>query len=339
MSTNSFGSGTVYYSEDNLKTLVPDTMGLPQFLSGVVAPIGMQYHRGKVIVNLGSSGYWLKDTADQKWGHIDPPTSLNGGKDPICFYGDSMFAHDNTGANEFYVSGDYGQTWIKRKSNLPSFFLGNMLVANSETGRLYLVGAKSDGSLYGVYYTDDNGFNWVREALSSFIGTDVNGGQQEITAMNAKGKEVFVALENGRKNSTPDVFSSINGITNMEYDTSGLLNDPSGLINGVKFVNHKGAVMLSLNVRDVYTRGEAVNALSNLSMDNVGVYPNPTTGVLTIPKNLKCDELRIIDNVGNVVLTTESYSVNIGHLPSGYYLVEVVDRENLKVVRTKVLKE
>lgn len=339
LSTNSLGSGALYYSRDDLNTLIADTIGLPRFLKGIVAPIDLQYFNGKILLNLGSSGYWLKDTTATTWHHIDPPTALNGGKDPLCCSKDTLFAHDNSGANLFYVSGDYGQTWSVRNTNLPTFFIGNVLVANRSTGRLYMAGAKTDGSSYGTYYSDDNGFNWTIADLSAFIGKDVNGGQQEVRAIYANSEEVWIALENNNKNTTPDVLTSKTGIQNMAYDTMGLLNDPSGQIYGAKFVEHNGGIAMALNVRDVFMKSMVSGITERPVTQQINAFPNPTHDVVNISENIEFDTLRVFDMNGKVLISSTSKHINLHNLPQGVYLVELINHNELNVQRFRVLKE
>ncbi len=338
LTTNSLGYGMLYYSTDQLNTFVLDTVGLPKMLNGIVAPIKMQYYRGKVLANLGSSGYWLKDTSATTWQHIDVPTSLNGGVDPLCFYNDTIYAHDNTGANTLYVSGDFGQTWSIRNTNLPSFFKGHVLKANTSTGRLYMAGAKTDGTLYGIYYSDDNGFTWTIANLAAFIGTDVNGGQQEVVTIYANGNDVFIALENDTLNTTPDVLSSTNGIANVDYDTLGLIVDPAGTMNGAKFLVHDGKMAMALNVRDVYLKDlGTVVSQHTLFDDDFMLYPNPATDVVMVTSK-EVAQIIILDLHGRTVLSSTNSRVDISSLSPGAYLVEVWSNNQQLMGRKKLVK-
>ncbi|MCB0402919.1 MAG: T9SS type A sorting domain-containing protein [Flavobacteriales bacterium] len=340
MTANSLGYSMLYRSGD-ASSFVADTVGLPKSMGGIDPAYGLQYFNGKVVVNLGSSGYWLKDTGATTWTHIDPPTALNAGTDPLCYSNDTLYAHDNSGANIFYVSGDYGQTWTARNTDLPSFFVGKILVSNQTTGRLYLAGAKSNGTLYGVYYSDNHGFNWTMANLSAFIGTDVNNGQQEVTAIYADGSTIYIALENDAANTTPDVISSASSISNMAYDTLGLVTDPAGTINGSRFISHNGNIAMALNVRDVYLHGSSTAVSEQPEQTRFSVWPVPAREMLHVTAEEAMLSVRITDLAGREVFQSKvngnNTEIALGNLENGIYLVQAQFTDRLET--TKIIKQ
>lgn len=332
LGANGFGYSMIYYSIDNGANFVPDTMGLPKISSGIAFMFGLGYFQGKMIVNLGSSGYWIKDVDGTTWMEIVSPTGFNGGTDPYAFLNDTIFFYDNAGANKLYVSGDYGVTVTERTTNLPSDFQGNIMSADTITGRLYLVGEKSNGSEYGLYYSDDNGTTWAMVDLSSFIGTNVNGGPQLIKALFSDDNELLICLENDIANTTPDVLYSNNGITQIDYDTNGLVIDPAGTIQGAHIVRYNGNIALGLNVRDVYLLGSGANEVASLenTVDELRVYPNPVLDVLTIDSNYKLDAkctISVYNVQGQLVLKGRVINkrINVSSLESGVYFLEVLN--------------
>ncbi len=329
LGTVGLGFSMIYYTTDNGATFVEDTVGLPKFTSGVNTLYGFQFFNGKVVANMGSSGYWLKDTADVSWAQIDVPTFFNGGTDPLAFYNDSIYAFDNAAATTFYVSGDYGATWMTRTISLPASYKADLLIANASTGRLYTSGSSNSGAQYGVYYSDDHGFNWTEATnLNTFIGTDANGGQQEVTAMYANGNTIFMALENDASNSRPDVLSSSTGIANMAVDTVGLLTDPSGMMNGARFLEFQGDVYMGLNVRDVYRKSSSSTiGLSETNLNEVILYPNPSSEKIYFSGlNGVNNRVRIINTIGVEVINTTmlSNSIEISGLAKGIYVVQIL---------------
>ncbi len=341
MTSIGLGYGMVYRSDDNGLTYSLDTVGLPKFFNGISSPIGIDYFNGKVLLNLGGAGYWLKDAGVTLWEHIDPPTSLNGGGDPICFSNDSLYAHDNSGANIFYVSGDYGQTWSERNTDLPAFFEGDLLVANKSSGRLYMAGSKDDGTQYGIYISDDHGHTWSIADLSAFIGTDVLGGQQEVSALYADGGEIYVALENDQANTTPDVLSSENGISTLSYDTLGLLTDPAGTIEGSRILRHGNSIALVLNVRDVYLgdAGSTSSIIGNHDYSgSVSIYPNPVDDLVRIMADFEIGSIELQNAQGKTLIMSEGHYIDVSDLPQGMYILKVIDKHRQSVISKRILK-
>lgn len=337
-------AGTLLHSSGVLGNFVVDTAGLPRLLSGIVPAIGMQYNDGQIYVNLGSSGYYFKDTTAIAWQALVTPTALNGGGDPIAFIQDSLFAYDNSGTTTLYVSGDQGQNWTTRTTDLPSNFKAPLMIGDPINGRLYVAGSKSDGSLYGVYYSDDHGHSWTKPDLDAFIGTDYAGGQQEVTTLLPLGDEIHLALENDAANSPPVMLHSSSGITNLAYDTVGFVNDPVGTIHGVQFLKHLGKTFLTLNVRDVYVKDgsgpTAIGGDHQAMHPSLRIYPNPASSDLNILGWQPGENhvARIYSLTGGLIqeFSFTSGSIDISSLPVGVYVLELVDNgqpERLKFIK------
>ena len=321
-------SSMIYYAFDPNGSFVADTAGLPENSMGKLTVFGLQYYDGKIVANLGSNGYWFKDTSATHWQQMGVANSFNGGSDPICFYGDSVFGYDNSGAFDFYVSGDFGLNWMPRATNLPAPFTAYFMTSNSANGRLYVAGAKSDGSQHGLYYSDDNGYYWtLSSAVTAFIGTDINGGPQEVKTMYANGDTLYISLENEATQTPPNVLSSASGITNILMDTTGLINDVSGLIYGSFFVKHNNDMAMGLNVRDVYLKGEPSIGLNNSISPLWQIYPNPSRDIVYFEGLTRGEAytLKVYDVSGRLLdkEITQNHNWNIEDYPNGIYLFEI----------------
>ncbi len=338
LSSFGLGFGMIYSSVDNGNSFTLDTVGLPKFFTGISTPVGLQYFpNGKIIANLGSAGYWLKDTSATTWEHIDAATLFNGGGDPICYSNGSIFAFDNSGVNILYQSTDDGSTWNTVTNNLPAPFKGDLLVANSQSSRIYVAGGKTDGSEYGIYYSDDSGQNWTKADLDNFIGTDVNGGQQEVKSIWAKGPNIFIGLENDTNQSSLDVLSSNSGISNSTYDTAGLFHDPAGTLYGSAFLEYESHIMMPMSARDVYWKPFSVTGTEKLETEElIRIYPNPVQNELHILGDVKdFSKYSILSPDGSIisgdVISGESISVH--GIPSGVYFLKVESRQYSQIVR------
>ena len=337
LTTSSLGYSMVYRSDDDLATFVVDTIGLPKVSNGVATPVGLDIIDGNIVANLGSAGYWIKENTQSSWRHIETSTLLNGGVDPITYSNDTIFAYDNSGTSILYVSGDNGMNFSVRNTNLPANFEGNVFTSNPINGRLYLAGGVTNNGVtyteYGIYYSDNNGFSWTMADLSNFIATDVNGGQQEVKAIFSNGTAIYVALENDTLKTGPDVLSSSSGITNLDYDTLGLLVDPAGSVHGLSFLEYKNKIALQLNVRDVYLSGISSPTTDlkerNISLNGkVIAYPNPFNDRLEIRNRWKEQiHIKILDVKGRNILersTNESSLIlSTSGLPKGIYFLQI----------------
>ncbi|MFZ9612689.1 MAG: T9SS type A sorting domain-containing protein, partial [Crocinitomicaceae bacterium] len=56
---------------------------------------------------------------------------------------------------------------------------------------------------------------------------------------------------------------------------------------------------------------------------NLSISPNPANDVLHIQGSAENEVIRVIDVNGTIVLSTSETNVNIAHLPSGIYFVQV----------------
>ncbi|RLD26795.1 MAG: hypothetical protein DRI54_02190 [Bacteroidetes bacterium] len=338
-------NGMLYYSTDNGATFITDTAGLPEYLGAIPLIYGLQYFNGKVLLNLGSSGYWIKDTSITDWHKIDTPTSLNGGTDPICYLNNTLYVFDHAGAFELYSSVDYGTNWSVVNTNLPETFIVVELVSDVVTDRLYIAGGNTDGTAYGLYYSDDNGINWTYDGLSGFLDTDINGTQQEIRGVYSDGNALFIALENNEANSVVKIISSTSGVQNLAFDTLGLLYDPLGTYYGHTFVKHNENIAVALSNRDVYLKELVVTDLDEKSLGNkFKLYPVPAKGVLNISgleNNTGTIRLQIVNLNGQSVLNInnlKSNKVNTESIPKGSYIVLIYNSVNDLIHRQKIIK-
>ncbi len=341
-SINSGVFSMLYYSTDQGATFKADTAGLPPYLTGVSLIAGLQYFNGKVIVNMGAGGYFIKDTSELKWRAIPVVTALNGGVDPLTCMKDTLYAFDNTGTRTFYFSSDWGTTWNVRTTDFPADFGTNKFAVDESLGRIYAAGAWNGLTQAGLYYSDNGGNNWTLMNLSSFLGTMPNNNPQQVTAVYSDGPKLFIALENRKANTAPDVISSSNGINGLAYDTLGLPPLAASGVYGVKFLKYADQVALSLVVIDVYLKGNA-NGIFETSMNRTfKAYPNPANQSIQIDEAqfINWSSIRIVDTQGKVVFFSSKYEneINIEKLKVGLYHMLITDTDG-QISTSKFIKE
>jgi hypothetical protein len=80
--------------------------------------------------------------------------------------------------------------------------------------------------------------------------------------------------------------------------------------------------------------------LSNIDFEssNTNVYPNPTTGIVTIQHNETLESVKVIGLLGNVVKSfSNTNTIDLSDLNSGTYLINIV-AENGETITKKVVK-
>lgn len=332
----------LYYSTDDGNSFNLDTAGLPKYFSGVATISSIQYYNGKVIVNAGSYGYYLKDTGAALWKHVDVPTALNGGIDPVTGLNDTLFAYDNTGTHALYVSGDYGATWTLRANNLGTDYGTNILVGDETTGRLYSAGGKGSSlTEYGLYYSDDHGITWTKQDLSAFIHKNAGNTQQLITALYASGPDIFLALENNKNSTAPDVISTNSGIGGFAYDTLGLPLNAADAMKGLYIVKHGGKTAIGFNTTDVFIKGGAVGmSESSMLAEKMIFYPNPVSDHIHIEGNEAAFSLVITDVLGRPVgaATGDTDKIDATLWSGGIYFVSIFARGQLLATK-KIIRQ
>lgn len=303
ISRNGFHS-LLYSSSDKGATFsVEDITGLPSgFGGGFSLAESFQIINGRLVIGLGASGYYQKQIGGDSFIKFDTPTGLNSASDPLAFYDDTLYVYDNSGAFLLYKSGDFGQNWsVTSMNNLPSNYGGDILHINQSTGRLYLGLGKANVE-YNLYFSDDNGENWSQYDFNDLVDTNYQGGPQVMSAIYTKGDLLFVAFENNSKNTTPDVFSTID-VHNIpiSYDTLGLLSDGAGTVKGNIFLEHSGNLYLALNIVDVFYKEGVIASTSDISgVEDAYIYPSVITDRIHFHKNLT-GEFTIVNNEGKII--------------------------------------
>ncbi len=127
--------------------------------------------------------------------------------------------------------------------------------------------------------------------------------------------------------------------------TIGRPNDNSGLKNATIKIDGKCLRTSSIDIREnaASNKVEFVNCDANSSPDDtfLRAFPNPTTGILTLPEVLANDQIKVISQLsGQTVLSrtiqqSGSTILDISSQPSGNYTIQVT-RNNQLITRNIV---
>ena len=144
--------------------------------------------------------------------------------------------------------------------------------------------------------------------------------------------------------------------TNLKIYIDGALKGsvPRTLLNtatGTNFFIGKGGVSMAFDDLKIYnyvlTDAEVTNLNTNNSLTSenfnannleVGLYPNPVNDVLNIDIKDEISSVEIYALQGQKVLSSKENKINVSELPSGIYLVRVVDVNN-NIATKKIIKK
>jgi PKD repeat protein len=166
-------------------------------------------------------------------------------------------------------------------------------------------------TLYEMVFPLSNGCDSIlaTELLVKKVETGVMESDSSLMAVLAEASYQWIDCENG--------YSAIEGATNREFipDRSGIF---ALVVDNGECIDTSGCIVF------------IHSTTKDLSGDGITVYPNPTTGKLSIlSKNHQITALRVLDATGREVRTTEalktkSHSFNIDYLPQGIYFLEII---------------
>jgi hypothetical protein len=170
---------------------------------------------------------------------------------------------------------------------------------------------------YGIY---------IDEQQNIFIAEYGNGTIRKINALTG-----IITTVAGT--GTPGYSGDSGPATNAQLTPEDLCFDKYGTMYIADFGNDR--------IRRINDTALRVGIL-NLSKAELKIYPNPTTGDVTI-ENAKGSEVIMYDVVGKMVnkkvMTSNKEEMNIEDLPNGMYMIQVVDETTgIRTIR-KIVKE
>jgi len=88
---------------------------------------------------------------------------------------------------------------------------------------------------------------------------------------------------------------------------------------GNKSVNDLSGISVS-NPIMVTTVG--INRQNNVNL-NVSIYPNPSTGIFQIRSDKKIEKIEILNNIGQIIMSTNSTTIDLSSYTKGVYIAKV----------------
>lgn len=167
-----------------------------------------------------------------------------------------------------------------------------------------------------VAATDQNDIKLTTSNYGSYIDISAPGGSIFTTGPNGystnSGTSMAASVVSGGAALLKSQFPTYTNaqITNLIRSTADDLN-----VLNPTYVNELGGGRLNL-----------FNAISNIVEENKGsvkVFPNPSSGIITIASDEKIDRIIIRNMLGQIVEETNSSKVDISNQPNGVYFVEI----------------
>src|SRR5690606_37804742 len=74
------------------------------------------------------------------------------------------------------------------------------------------------------------------------------------------------------------------------------------------------------------------------SDNDIKIYPNPTSNLISINTNLHIEKVQIFDNLGQLLLTTNSFNtISFSNFSSGSYYLKIINAKGNYMIK-KILK-
>lgn len=165
--------------------------------------------------------------------------------------------------------------------------------------------------------------NWDFSSLICSVDTSVTQNDIELTANAAGLSYQWLDCNNS--------YAAIPGATSQTYTATA-----NG--NFAVAITASGACTDTSSCHSVLTFGlNENNAEVSLS-----VYPNPSNGIVTILTGSIADEIRILDVVGNVIMTLKPannyLSVDLSNQAEGFYMIEMTTNHQKKFARLAITR-
>lgn len=225
------------------------------------------------------------------------------------------------------------------------------LLGNSIESSIYLADMLGAFGRQNVYMTNYFGrvHGYLAGAFKIFTNYDNNNSRYADISVGASSSDnslvsVYASIDDdtedtmhiiliNRSNSAQNVNINLN-TESAQYESSSvyaLLNSSNGTISqlsDVQIANNE--FTFSLQASGIYhlVMESSNMGVENIDLNTVSVYPNPTSGLLTITSNDPIEKIEIYDLTGKLLFVKYEQSagnvmVNFEHLHSGIYVVQV----------------
>ncbi|HEY6171975.1 MAG TPA: T9SS type A sorting domain-containing protein, partial [Candidatus Kapabacteria bacterium] len=242
------GTGMPYYSSDMGETWNQDTLGAPAHALGWA---GLP-----AVSDIYTWGHWVYVSWDSPNAYdiktFDGPFTRNtfmssGINHPQgrCAKGDTLFI----ASNKFYYTVDGGATFTTpANTGYPS--VGGQLLIDGK--RIYMIGREVWNGPFYIYYTEDNGENWVKIDVTSLSSRkDIGGTYYKQSAYFIKDNNMWFAFGMDKFDAPPNIWRSTDLGATWSPDTLGI---PKSYVNGATgfAYSNDGTLWCAPSYQDIY---------------------------------------------------------------------------------------
>jgi len=238
---------------------------------------------------------------------------------------------DNDGWVDLLISGGNNSLWMNNGDKTFTEATNAFPITNDEFSSFAVGDLNTDGfiDIYAVYtsqdymlFNDGNNNNWL---IVNLVGTasNWNGVGSRLELYGSWGKqirEVRAGESYGIQNSLNQHF----GLGTETQIDSLVVRWPSGAVD----------VMTGFTNNTCITVTETpVGIQENTNAKHIGVYPNPSSGILFIDNPYPV-EISVTDQVGHVLISRFTRSnIDLSDLPAGIYFVKIKTENSVTVNR------
>jgi|GEM_PF-6050005 len=283
-----------------------------------------------------------------------------GYKGPVTVVGDSIYLV--AGGRAMHVSGDGGETFTRYQTNLNNYLVQSATsfrqLYDASTATFYLAAGEkdSDNLVAGILASKDHGRTWTEYFFTEELKSiDVPYNQnlaRSIYAFDVKGDVIAVGYLKNAPKTRPDILTSSTGFDNVRLDTLGFPErtkfESEGVYPGA-FKIFNGKIFVSLSDGKVYTK-DIDGTINNINMgknemQNIQVFPNPTTGKFTITTSDAHRNLNISLYSVDGRLLKESTVNNMNSFnyeiegPKGVYFLKIINNKSKEAETIKVIRK
>ena len=228
------------------------------------------------------------------------------------------------------VSNDNGATWQTSNPGLNNVHLERLTVMGPN-----IFAGTSPGTNSGVYLSTNNGGNWT--SVSTGLPNDY------VYGLAASGTNLFAAI--GAQNSANGgIYLTTNRGQSWKVENIGMtgidsIGSPCVHVAGTKL--YTGGV--GVWKRPLSDFAGAGVASASRDMTPIDVYPNPTSGLVTVRYSVEgAAHVTVANLLGEIMMepdvpSASGFTLDLSKLPAGAYFVEISSERS--VVRKMVVKE
>ena len=273
------------------------------------------------------------------------------------FYWDSNSIYaddvDNDGdVDILYVDRYYDKIlWYKNTNGLGNFVLQQIITTDAiETRELYTADLDGDGDMDVLSASyDDNKIAWYKN-------TDGNGlfGNQQIISTDATGAYSVKAVDLDNDgdmdvisaSSSDDKiawYENLDGLGSFGDQQIITINANSARLVDFADIDNDGDIdILSASAYDgtiAWYEHSPILGVNTSNQLDFSLYPNPTSGKLTINSNQKINNIEVYSQLGQLILSVpHKNEIDISFLNSGIYFIKITDEKENSTVK-KVIKK